>query len=182
MIELKYLYYILTYRPVIGILILLITFVLSKFIPQAANGLFKNYSQVRMLFQGTFRTVLWIIGILVSLTFFGVDVSSIVTSLGLIGFGIGVALKDMVSNLISGVMIMLYSPFSKGDKITIKEYKGTIRWVDLRYTTLHKVEGMDEEDVVLIPNATLFVEVITVQNKAREIAKALSTRPDGEQL
>jgi len=176
--------YLFGYKPIFGVVALITTYALTKFIPTIASKLLEDYSQIKALFQGTFRVVLWVTGILISLSFFGVDVSSIVAGLGLIGFGVGIALKDMVTNIISGIMIMLYSPFEKGDRVEVGGYKGTVRWIDLRYTTLYKLEGegMGENDIAEIPNASLFTETVVVREKANKLDDFISSRRDGERL
>ncbi len=75
-------------------------------------------------------------------------------------------------------------PFEKGDRVEVKGYKGTVRWIDLRYTTLYKLEGdcVGKQDIVLIPNAALFTETVIVKGKAFQLAEFIAARPDGERL
>ena len=73
------------------------------------------------------------------------------------GFALGFALKDTISNLLSGVLILLYQPFEKGTCIKISGYEGTVVSIDLRYTELDS-----EGNKVLIPNSKLFTDPITV--------------------
>ena len=73
------------------------------------------------------------------------------------GFALGFALKDTISNLISGVLILLYHPFEIGNRIKIGGYEGTVVSIDLRYTEL-EAEG----NKILIPNSKLFTDPITV--------------------
>ncbi|PZD70743.1 Small-conductance mechanosensitive channel [Acaryochloris thomasi RCC1774] len=99
-----------------------------------------------------------LVGITVSMGTMGVDVSAMVASLGLTGFALGFALKDVLSNLLSGVLVLTYRPFIRGDWITVSGLEGTVIEIDLRYTTL-ETEG----DRILIPNSTLFTNPITVR-------------------
>jgi len=87
----------------------------------------------------------------------GIDVTALVAGLGLTGFALGFALRDMVSNVIAGVLVLLYRPFHRGDTIAVAGSKGAVRRIDLRYTTIENEEGR-----VLIPNATLFSNPVTV--------------------
>lgn len=66
----------------------------------------------------------------------GIDISAIVAGLGLTGLALGFALKDIISNLLSGVLIVLYSPFMVGNRIVISGYEGIIIAIDLRSTEL----------------------------------------------
>ncbi len=151
------------YKIILGTLVLIITYKVNLIIPKLLNK-FKKFKQLDALFDGTVRTLLWLFGILLSMYYFGFDVASIITSLGLIAFGLGLALKDIVLNLISGIMIILYRPFKKGDLIIIDKYEGKVRSIDLRYTTLYELKNMDENDVVLMPNSTLLGSPVTVKH------------------
>lgn len=64
----------------------------------------------------------------------------ILSKLYLTGFALGFALKDTISNLLAGVLILLYHPFEIGNRITISSYEGIVDSIDLRYTEL-KNEG-----------------------------------------
>jgi len=150
-------------------LTLLITWLASKYIPKLVEKYLENYPQVKRIIQKTGVTLIWIIGLLSSLAYVGVDVSAIITSLGLLGFAIGLALKDTVSNLISGIMIMLYSPFERGDIIEFGGSQGKVQWIDMKYTTLCNVKGMESDDIVLIPNQALFQKTIIVREKANQV-------------
>ena len=98
-----------------------------------------------------------IIGLITALGTLGVDVTAIVAGLGLTGFALGFALKDTISNLLSGILILFYQPFKIGDKIKIAGFEGEVMEIDLRYTELSS-EGVK----VLIPNSKLFTDPITV--------------------
>jgi len=97
------------------------------------------------------------VAIIMALGTMGVDVSALVASLGLTGFALGFALRDAVSNLLSGALIMLYRPFVYGDRISVTEVTGTIVDVNFRYTVL--ATGSDR---IMVPNSTMFTNTVTV--------------------
>lgn len=103
------------------------------------------------------RITLIIIGMITALGTIGIDVSALVAGLGLTGFALGFALKDTISNILSGVLILLYRPFRVGNIITISSHQGEVIAIDLRYTKLKS----DEADI-LIPNSKLFTEPVVV--------------------
>jgi len=98
-----------------------------------------------------------VFGIVTALGTAHVNVSALVASLGLTGFALGFALKDALSNTLAGVLILIYQPFRRGDRIIVSGFDGTVDQIDLRYTTLHS-----EEDKILIPNSTMFTNPIKV--------------------
>lgn len=103
--------------------------------------------------------ILITLGFVTAFGTFGNNVSALVAGLGLTGLVLGFALKDTISNLLSGVLILLYRPFKIGDTINISGFEGNIVSIDLRYTELN-CEG----NKTLIPNSKLFADPITVIN------------------
>ncbi len=112
---------------------------------------------VSMLLARFIRIVTIVFGLITSLGTLGVDVTALVAGLGLTGFALGFALKDTISNLLSGVMILLYRPFVVGNEIKVSGYEGKVITIDLRYTEL-EAEGQK----ILIPNAKLFTDPVVI--------------------
>lgn len=102
-------------------------------------------------------------GIVTALGTAGVDVSALVAGLGLTGFALGFAFRDVLSNLLAGVLLLLYQPFRRGDRISVTGLEGVVTHIDLRYTNL-ECDG----NLVLIPNSNLFTNPITVFGKPEE--------------
>jgi small conductance mechanosensitive channel len=118
-----------------------------------------NADAVHILADALKWTILTI-GLITGLGTFGVDVSALIAGLGLTGLALGIALKDVVSNTIAGIMILIYRPFQRHDRITITGLEGTVVQIDLRYTTLETAEQR-----ILIPNANLLTNSIIVRRK-----------------
>ncbi len=113
----------------------------------------------------TLRYVLIAVGMIMGLGTMGIDVSVLVAGLGLTGFALGFALRDAVSNLISGVLILLYQPFGYGDKITVGGNSGTVIGINFRYTVLEADGGT----IVHVPNSAMFSNSITVAPRTGEV-------------
>lgn len=117
-------------------------------------------------------TAFWslaILGLVCGLGTMGVNVGALIAGLGLTGFALGLAVKDAVANLISGVLILLYRPFGYGSTIIVSGIagaEGRVVSIDLRYTTLET-----ETSRVLVPNQTMFSNVVTVKRVAPGAAK-----------
>jgi small-conductance mechanosensitive channel len=97
----------------------------------------------------------------------GMNVTALVAGLGLTGFALGFALKDVLSNLVSGIMLLVYRPFNISDQIRMGEYEGTIETIRMRDTVLRSFDGR----YVIIPNTKLITEVV-VNNSAAPLARA----------
>lgn len=112
-------------------------------------------SDILILIGRTASTLLIILGAITALGTAGVNVSALVAGLGLTGFALGFALRDALSNLLAGILILIYRPFKRYDRISVAGFEGIVIETDLRYTTL---QGEDRR--ILIPNATLFTNAI----------------------
>jgi hypothetical protein len=92
------------------------------------------------------------------------NVTALVTGLGLTGFALGFALKDVLSNLLSGIMLLLYRPFQIGDEIRMGEYEGRIETIRMRDTLVRAPDGR----LIVIPNTKLITEVVVNYTQARQ--------------
>ena len=147
-------------RAIGVVLIFVVFFILAKImkriITNAAERL-KFDKNLTLLLARTSNITLTIFGFVTALGTLGINVSALVAGLGLTGFALGFALKDTISNLLSGVLILLYRPFERGSRIKISGYEGIVISIDLRYTELDS-----DGNKVLIPNSKLFTDPITV--------------------
>ena len=150
------------WMPRVGgaVLILIVFFIISKIIKNAITKGFERLkldSNLTLLFARISSVTLLIFGFVTALGTLGINVSALVAGLGLTGFALGFALKDTISNLLSGVLILLYQPFKIGNTIKIAGYEGNVVSIDLRYTELNS-----DGNKILIPNSKLFTDPITV--------------------
>jgi small conductance mechanosensitive channel len=111
------------------------------------------------------KNTIIILGCVSALASFGINIQSLIAGLGLTGFALGFAFKDALSNIISGVFILLYRPFKIGDYVKLAVSKalvdeGTVTGIDLRYTKLET-----DESIALVPNAAFFVNSIVIYKK-----------------
>tara|TARA_B100001741_G_scaffold49136_2_gene37047 strand:+ start:2498 stop:3097 length:600 start_codon:yes stop_codon:yes gene_type:complete len=140
----------------------ILAIVVRKVIRKAGNATGIDSSVVNLLARVA-NVVLWIVGLVTALGTVGINVSAIVASLGLTGFAVGFALKDSISNLLSGVLILIYRPFRVGQWISVKSFEGFVMAIDLRYTSLEK-----GDEKVLVPNSLLFTNPISIRSKSEK--------------
>ncbi len=110
------------------------------------------------LIANTLYVAVLTVGVVTSLGSLGVNLNTLITGLGLTGFAVGFALKDIISNILAGALIILYTPFRIGDTIKVGGYEGRVVEINLRYTVIESDEGK-----VLIPNSTMFTNIITLR-------------------
>lgn len=84
-------------------------------------------------------------------------VASLLAGAGVIGLALGFAFQEIASNFVSGVIISFRKPYQIGDIIKIQSYEGSVKSIDLRYTSLVTFEGLE----VIIPNKNMMTEILT---------------------
>lgn len=89
---------------------------------------------------------------------FGINVTAMVAGLGLTGLALGLALKEILSNALAGVLLLIYKPFKRHDLITVLNFEGRVAEVNLRYTLL---EGTGQQ--VFVPNTLLLTSAVCVK-------------------
>ena len=89
-----------------------------------------------------------------------VDLSQIVAALGVGSIVVALALQDTFSNLVSGFLLLIESPFKKGDWLNVKGTEGQVIEMNWRAVRLQTMEG----NVVIIPNGALGKETIVNYN------------------
>ena len=107
---------------------------------------------VRLLIARSIYLVTILIGILVALSAVNVNVTTLIASLGVAGFALGFALKDILENFIAGILLLFARPFEIGDQVTLGSFEGTVHDIQIRTTTLHTYSG----EQVAIPNSAVF--------------------------
>lgn len=112
-------------------------------------------NRVYRLMAGSVNTIITGAGVITALGTLGVNITALVAGLGLTGFALGMALKDAISNLVAGLMIIVYTPFDLHDTIQLKGSRGKVIDMNLRYVTLQT-----ESETVLIPNNEFVTSVI----------------------
>lgn len=145
----------------LGVLLTLVLFyVLSRVVEKAIVEVARHFeldNHLSLILKRTSRIGFIIVGLITALGTLGINVSALVAGLGLTGFALGFALKDTISNLLAGILILLYQPFRIGDNIEVSGFSGNVTTIDLRYTELN-----DNGRKVLIPNSKLFTDPIIV--------------------
>jgi small-conductance mechanosensitive channel len=116
--------------------------------------------------------VAWlVVTVLVVLGILGVNPAGLVAVAGAVGLAFSLAMQDILKNFFSGVYLLLERPFRVGDTIRVKEQTGVVENIGVRTTQLRTTDNVQ----VLVPNATVFSEVVANQTYARPIQRD----PDG---
>jgi small-conductance mechanosensitive channel len=139
---------------------------LARRIAQLGAKYVDNPTQRNLIRQVSFYAV-WAIGIVVALGVLGLDARAVATGLGLGGVALGFALKDILSNFVSGLLILLMHTFEIDDQIVVGETEGTVERIEVRATHIRTYDGR----LILVPNGEIFSSRVT-NNTASPLRRA----------
>ena len=108
----------------------------------------------------------FILTLVVALGQFGVQTTSIIAVLGAAGLAIGLALQGTLSNVASGIMLLLLRPFSVGDWIETNSISGTVREIGLFATQIDTFDNI----YVTVPNSSIWSATI-INNSRHQIRR-----------
>lgn len=103
------------------------------------------------------RWVLLLFVIIAALSQLGVDTTSLVALLGAAGLAIGLSLQSSLSNFASGVMLIIFRPFTKGDFVEAGGTTGVIDKINIFTTTMTTPDNKE----VIVPNGSVIDNNIT---------------------
>lgn len=111
---------------------------------------------IKLLFNKTIRVLLIMIVVLITLSSLGVELSTFAFLGGAIGVGFGFGLQKIVSNYVSGIIILLDGSIKPGDVIEIDDVFGRIRSQETRFVSMVTLSGKE----YLIPNENFITQQV----------------------
>lgn len=96
------------------------------------------------------------LGLLVALSQLGLEITALLTGLGIAGFIVGFALQDSLANFVAGIMILGYRPFDVGDVIEAGTVFGRVSRMSMVSTTILTFDNQ----TLIVPNNKIWGDVI----------------------
>lgn len=162
---------LLALLPNIGVAILI--FVIFVVIAYGIAGFIRSRAEKRdrnSLGEVAGAMVKWsliLIGIMLAITIVvpSVKPGDLLAGLGVGSVAIGFAFKDILQNLLAGILILLRQPFSVGDQIVSRDHEGTVEKIETRATFLKTYDGQR----VVIPNSQIYTDTVVVKTAFENI-------------
>jgi small-conductance mechanosensitive channel len=159
-------------RLLVALLLLGVGLALAKLLSRALDRILAR-AKVEATARGFLRNLTYAISVLivavVVLAHLGVNTTSLLAVLGATGLAIGLALKDSLSNIASGVMLIALRPFRDGDHVIVNGQEGIVQEVRVFQTKLRTFD----ERVVTLPNSiittTPIVNFSSLPNRRLEV-------------
>lgn len=133
--------------------IILITLIITRLVAFSMNKMnkFKKDMTAVYLIRDIINFIIYFIALIVILQFFGINLAGTLLSLGIVGIAVSFAAKDIISNLFSGIILIIGRSIKVGDTIEIDGEKGFVERISLRTTVI--VDDLGVKNIV--PNSTL---------------------------
>ncbi len=135
-----------------AIVIFLVCLIAIKVVSTVVSKILDKSSKIDGTLKGFVKTalkiVLWALAIIIVAEAVGINTASLVALLSVAGLALSLSVQNVMSNLFSGITLLLTRPFVQGDLIEVGANLGTVKSVGLFYTVIDTLDNR----VVTIPN------------------------------
>jgi len=145
---------------VIAFAILMVGILATRALQSWLNATFLPRTTLDPSLQNSVSTIFGYVGVIAAISLalaqLGVDFQKITLVAGALSIGIGFGLQSVVSNFVSGLILLAERPIRVGDVIAVKGEEGRVRRIHVRAT---EIETGDRASVI-IPNSELITQVV----------------------
>lgn len=124
----------------------------KKRVVLATNKSEKFDNTLTPVFGQTVKVTILIVTLLTVLAQFGIETTSLIAVLGAAGLAVGLALQGTLSNVASGVMLLILRPFKVGDVVDIGGTMGVVDEIGLFTTEMHSFDNVG----IILPNSRVW--------------------------
>lgn len=143
-----------------AVLSIVISLILIKVLTRVLNralGRSKLDAPLQTLLRNLLRGAMWSVAVIVVLGCLGIEVTSLVAVLSVVGLAFSLALQNFLSNVAGGMQILASHPFAVGDFVDVGACSGTVTELGMFYTKL----TTPDNKLVQLPNSAIVSANIT---------------------
>ena len=135
------------------LIVVIVTLIATRLVAIITKRMEKTHKDMTAIYlvRDLISSIIYFIAIMAIMQVFGINLAGTLLSLGIVGIAVSFAAKDIISNLFSGIMLILGRSVKVGDTLKINEEKGYVEKVSLRSTTIVDDYGVRNH----VPNSVL---------------------------
>ncbi len=161
-----------SFRTILGSLVLLIGLILlTRLARRWLENEFLPRTKIEPSLQQSIATIFGYVGVIAAIALalgtLGIDLQKVALIAGALSVGIGFGLQSIVSNFVSGLILLAERPIRVGDAIVVKGEEGWVRRVRVRAT---EIETYDRASVI-IPNSELITGMVKNWTRANTLGR-----------
>ena len=149
-----------------AILIFLVCLIVIKILMKLTDKLLAKSGKLDGTLKGFVRSVvnilLWVLAVIIVANSLGIDTASLVAVVSIAGLALSLSVQNILSNLFSGLTLLITKPFAAGDYVEVAGKNGVVKTIGLFYTQLDTLDNV----AVSIPNGD--VTASSINNYSRE--------------
>ena len=139
------------------VICLVIKAILLKLLDRGLNRFSQVEKSLHTFIRSMANILLWFITLMVVADSLGINASSLLALVSILGLAVSLSVKDSLSNLAGGLTILGTKPFKVGDYVEIGETGGTVQEIGLVYTKLTTIDNRR----ILMPNSLVVDAQVT---------------------
>ncbi|MCR5577525.1 MAG: mechanosensitive ion channel family protein [Oscillospiraceae bacterium] len=149
-----------------GILTLLVCFIAIRIVKAAVEKALSKASKldapVKNLISRAVTILLWAVTIIIVAGAFGINATSLVALLSVVGLALSMSVQGLLGNFFSGILLLISKPFKEGDFIEAGDKTGVVKSIGFFNTKINTLDNVS----TVVPNSDL--TGATVKNYSRE--------------
>lgn len=152
-----------------AVVVFVVCYLLLRILMRVFDRIFQRVSMdetLKKILRAAVKVVLYFVTAMIVIDTLGVSVTSLLAAFSVVGLAASLAVQDSLSNLASGIMLLVTKPFKIGDYVDIDDVSGTVKMISLIHTRITTIDNK----MIYVPNSKIIATKIinyTQQEKRR---------------
>lgn len=150
-----------------ALLAVLIVFAVCRVLRMILEAVGKRSAHARTvttMIAGLLRYIAWVIAAVWALSILGVQTTTVLAGIGILGLVLGFGAQSLIEDIITGFFIIFEGQYAIGDIIILDDFRGTVRSINVRTTVIEDAGG----NLKIVNNS----DIRNLQNRSRNTSKA----------
>lgn len=147
---------------IVAIVVFIVFYLIAWFVQRSVRRIAGNHGRHSLgeVAGSLLKWIVIILGVMLAVTIIAPSIKpgDLLSGLGVSSVAIGFAFKDILQNMLAGILLLLKQPFEVGDQIISGNFEGTVEKIETRATLIKTYDGR----LVVIPNSDIYTNSVVV--------------------